>query len=154
MRATFDSDRLGHPLGAYVEPQILHTLNMCEPEPNPESRVTLTDSLDALGVPKVRVAWNLTGAELETIYEFVELLRRRISAAGWGRIKNPSEPQVLLRAMSKGFHHIGTTRMHEDPKRGVVDSQCRVHGIDNLFIAGSSVFPTAGAANPTFTNIA
>jgi len=49
---------------------------------------------------------------------------------------------------------MGTTRMHDDPKRGVVDSNCRVHGIENLFVAGSSVFPTSGAANPTFTILA
>jgi choline dehydrogenase-like flavoprotein len=49
---------------------------------------------------------------------------------------------------------MGTTRMHDDPKQGVVDRNCRVHGIDNLFVAGSSVFPTGGAANPTLTLLA
>ena len=51
-------------------------------------------------------------------------------------------------------HHLGTTRMHTDPKQGVVDSDCRVHGVSNLFVAGSSVFPTAGSANPTLTIVA
>jgi choline dehydrogenase-like flavoprotein len=71
-----------------------------------------------------------------------------------GRIKNPTEPEELLTIMSKGDRHMGTTRMHDDPKRGVVDANCRVHGIENLFIAGSSVFTTSGAANPTFTILA
>ena len=51
-------------------------------------------------------------------------------------------------------HHMGTTRMHADPHRGVVDADCRVHGIANLYVAGSSVFPTSGAANPTLTIVA
>ena len=51
-------------------------------------------------------------------------------------------------------HHIGTTRMSDDPRRGVVDRECRVHGIENLWIAGSSVFPTSGFANPTLTILA
>jgi choline dehydrogenase-like flavoprotein len=51
-------------------------------------------------------------------------------------------------------HHMGTTRMHADPRRGVVDADCRVHGITNLYVAGSSVFPTSGAANPTLTIVA
>lgn len=154
MRASFDTDHLAQPSGVYPEPQIFHTQHMCEQEPNPESRVTLTANRDALGVPRVRLAWNLTGFELKTIYEFAEIFRRKVSAAGWGRIRNPNEPEDLLKVMSKGFHHMGTTRMHDDPKRGVVDSQCGVHGIDNLLIAGSSVFPTSGAANPTFTIMA
>ena len=53
-----------------------------------------------------------------------------------------------------GYHHMGTTRMHSDPKRGVVDRNCGVHGIDNLFIAGPSVFPTGGYANPVLTTLA
>jgi choline dehydrogenase-like flavoprotein len=53
-----------------------------------------------------------------------------------------------------GFHHMGTTRMAADPKDGVVDADCRVHGIENLFVAGSSVFATGGCANPTLTIVA
>jgi choline dehydrogenase-like flavoprotein len=60
-------------------------------------------------------------------------------------------PQIFLPSI---HHHMGTTRMHEDPKQGVVDSTCRVHGVSNLYIASSSVFPTGGYANPTLTIIA
>ena len=52
------------------------------------------------------------------------------------------------------FHHMGTTRMHEDPKQGVVDANCKMHGIANLFVAGSSVYTTGGYANPTLTLVA
>jgi len=56
--------------------------------------------------------------------------------------------------MNGGFHHLGTTRMAADPRAGVVDADCRVHGVANLYIAGSSVFPTGGCANPTLTIVA
>jgi len=73
--------------------------------------------------------------------------------AGLGHVEcllgNPGEPP-----MEGGKHHMGTTRMHPDPKRGVVDQDSRVHGVDNLFVTGSSVFPTAGYANPTLTIVA
>lgn len=154
MRATFDSDRMAQPGEDYSKPQLFHTIIMCEQEPNPESRITLTGNRDALGLPMVKLAWNLTGFELKTMYAFLELLRRKVAAAGWGRIKNPNEPETLLSMMSKGDHHMGTTRMHDDPKRGVVDANCRVHGVENLYMAGSSVFTTSGAANPTFTILA
>jgi choline dehydrogenase-like flavoprotein len=64
------------------------------------------------------------------------------------------EAGVILDGASGGAHHMGTTRMHEDPRRGVVDANCRMHGLDNLFLAGSSVFPTGGYANPTLTIVA
>ncbi|HTS45304.1 MAG TPA: GMC family oxidoreductase, partial [Puia sp.] len=53
-----------------------------------------------------------------------------------------------------GWHHMGTTKMSDDPKDGVVDKNCKVHGIKNLYVAGSSCFATSGAANPTLTLIA
>ncbi|MDF2766753.1 MAG: oxidoreductase, partial [Rhodospirillales bacterium] len=56
--------------------------------------------------------------------------------------------------LTGGHHHIGTTRMSEDPARGVVDGDCRVHGIANLYVAGSSVFPNSGSANLTLTVVA
>jgi choline dehydrogenase-like flavoprotein len=60
----------------------------------------------------------------------------------------------LPRDVAGGWHHMGTTRMSDDPKRGVVDADCRVHGLSNLFVAGSSVFPTAGSGTPTLTLVA
>ena len=65
-----------------------------------------------------------------------------VDAAGWPN------------SLEGGKHHMGTTRMHADPKQGVVDPDCRIHGLANLYVAGSSVFPTVGYANPTFTVVA
>ena len=56
--------------------------------------------------------------------------------------------------LSGGWHHMGTAKMHDDPKHGVVDANCKVHGIDNLHVAGSATFATAGAPNPTLTLVA
>src|SRR3546814_7749521 len=58
------------------------------------------------------------------------------------------------RELKESFHHIGTTRMAASPARGVVDADCRVHGNENLYIAGSSIFPTSGAVSPTYTIVA
>jgi len=58
------------------------------------------------------------------------------------------------RPLIGSYHHLGTTRMSDDPHRGVVDRHCRVHGVENLSIAGGSVFPTGGISNPTLTILA
>ena len=56
--------------------------------------------------------------------------------------------------LSGGWHHMGTTRMDQDPKQGVVDANCKLHGIASLFVAGPAVYPTGGAVNPTLTLVA
>ena len=77
-----------------------------------------------------------------------ELLDQGLRATGLGRLELwPAEPAGV-------GHHMGTTRMHADPARGVVDPDGRVHGVPNLYVAGSSVFPAAGLANPTLTIVA
>ncbi len=152
--ACFDIDRLGQPSIPHQTAKILGTTYMSEHQPNPESRVTLTATRDALGMRRSRLAWKLAGSEIESIYRFAELFRRKISSIGYGRLKNPTAPHDLLDVLDTGFHHMGGTRMHVDPKHGAIDTNCRVHDSDNLYLAGSSVFPTSGAANPTFTIIA
>jgi choline dehydrogenase-like flavoprotein len=138
-----------------VPPEKLRTIFLCESAPNPASRITLTHERDALGMPRVKLAWKLTGLEVETLAWFAGLMSRRIGELGLGRMKVEPRPEELVGMLSpNAHHHMGTTRMHDDPKQGVVDANCRVHGISNLYIAGSSVFPTSGAANPTFTLLA
>ena len=84
-----------------------------------------------------------------------EILKEEIARAGLGQFQSWVELNGgNLSPCYGGNHHMGTTRMHIDPKQGVVDQNCRVHGVSNLFIAGSSVFPTGGQANPTLTIIA
>jgi choline dehydrogenase-like flavoprotein len=83
------------------------------------------------------------------------MLREVLETAKLGRVRLFG-PEVTARhgwpaALTGGSHHMGTTRMHEDTRFGVVDAHGRVHDMDNLYIAGSSVFPTAGASNPTLT---
>lgn len=128
----------------------------CEQAPNSNSRVTLGDRLDPLGTPRVRLDWQLTELDYRTLEAAHQLLAAELGRAGLGRLYLPGgeEPRDWDELITGGNHHIGTTRMHADPTRGVVDAECRVHGVDNLWIAGSSVFPTSGYANPTLTLVA
>jgi choline dehydrogenase-like flavoprotein len=133
-----------------------------EQSPNPESRVTLGDYPDALGVPVARLDWELQPRDWESICDTAELVRLALVRHADARVALsisrespwPSLPSNSDHYNAWGCHHIGTTRMSSDPGMGVVDPDTRVHGMENLFIAGSSIFPTAGYANPTFTLIA
>jgi choline dehydrogenase-like flavoprotein len=130
--------------------------NECEQVPNPESRVQLAYERDALGMNRVTLKWRLTAEDRDSLRRSHELIAREVGRAGLGRVKpGLGEPLGAWPADLNGArHHMGTTRMHTDPRQGVVDADSRVHGISNLFVAGSSVFPTAGAANPTLTIVA
>ena len=124
-----------------------------DPAPNPDSRVTLGTSRDELGMPRAQLDWRLSSIDRHSAVRATELLGTAFARAGFGRVRlivhedDRSWPSDL----AGGYHHMGTTRMSDDPKRGVVDRDCRVHGMTNLFIAGSSVFPTGGSSPPTLT---
>ncbi|GAB2534481.1 GMC oxidoreductase [Rhodanobacter koreensis] len=128
-----------------------------EQAPNPDSRVTLGTERDALGQRKVCVDWRLTALDRHTYRAAATLFGTELARACGGRFQpepwlgsdDSAVPQVRGTA-----HHLGTTRMSDDPRQGVVDRHCRVHGIDNLHVAGSSVFPTGGWAFPTLTIVA
>ncbi len=124
-----------------------------ETTPCPRSRVTLGRTKDRWGMPRVEVHWQLNQADLRGYQRLLEVFRSEIARLGLGRLVEHGlrEPDGWPGGMTGGKHHIGTTRMHQDPRQGVVDPDCRVHGMDNLYIGGSSVFPTAGYANPTLT---
>jgi len=138
--------------------------NQSEQSPNPMSRVTLGDELDELGQRRIRLDWRLTDLDYQSIRRTQEITAAEIGKSNLGRMKilNPEETNVWedpdhiseLVQPTGAFHHIGTTRMHKNPKYGVVDENCRVHGTKNLYIAGSSVFPTSGYTNPTLTIVA
>jgi len=130
-----------------------------EQAPNPNSRITLDSELDALGMPKANLHWELTPLEKKSIRKIHELFGQQIGKSGVGRVKmmdylkdekDFSWPDFT----GGGWHHMGTTRMGDDPKQGVVNANCQVHGINNLFIAGASCFVTAAAPNPTLTLVA
>jgi choline dehydrogenase-like flavoprotein len=130
-----------------------------EQAPNPESRVTLETERDALGVPRATLHWELSPLEKRSLRKMYELIGQEVGRAGVGRVRlmdflTDQNDQSWPSFTGGGWHHMGTTRMSEDPKRGVVDADCKVHGISNLYIAGSSCFTTAGAPNPTLTLVA
>lgn len=127
---------------------------MVELEAHPTSRVELVQERDALGQRRLHLDWRLTPGDGDGLQRSVELFARAIGGEGIGRLRWGVEPAHLARLASPARHHMGTTRMHADPARGVVDPDCRVHGIDNLWIGGSSVFPTGGCANATLTIMA
>jgi choline dehydrogenase-like flavoprotein len=121
-----------------------------EQRPHPENRITLGANRDQLGVPRPTLAWRWRDHEqagLERLREATASAFRRIGCRVQGG-------RPGLRPDPNAHHHAGTTRCHPDPLRGVVDPDLRVHGIDNLYLAGTSVFPTAGVANPTLTIVA
>lgn len=128
-----------------------------EQAPNPDSRVTLGDEVDAFGQRKVCVDWRLTELDWHTYRTAAGLFGAELANSCGGKfefepwLQEGSDAVPQLRGTA---HHLGTTRMSDDPNLGVVDRQCRVHGVDNLYVVGSSVFPTGGWAFPTFTIVA
>lgn len=127
----------------------------CEQTPNPLSRVTLSEEQDPLGMPRIKLDWRLIEQERRSFVEHVRSLGRELGAMGMGRLRLLIDDDgIWPENVAGGSHHMGTTRMASDPKKGVVDADCRVHGLANLYIAGSSVFPTSGAANPTLSLVA
>lgn len=125
-----------------------------EPEPNPDSRVMLSPSQkDQLGMPRVRVDWRLTSKVQRTFDRTLAILADDMRASGVAEVEldAPIEGGRWPAGLEGTWHHMGTTRMHDSPKQGVVDRNCKVHGMSNLYVAGSSVFPTAGANFPTIT---
>jgi choline dehydrogenase-like flavoprotein len=124
-----------------------------EAAPNRDSRVTLSDQRDRLGMPRVRVAWLLDDLVQRTFDRTFALVAEELHAGGVAEVKldEPLEGRAWPSTLEGTWHHMGTTRMHESPREGVVDRNCTVHGIGNLHIAGSSVFPSVGANFPTIT---
>ena len=133
-----------------------HVMHWMETTPNPDNRVVLDREKDALGMNRVKLAWKTSPDDIATMRRAMTAVGEALGRSGLGRLKIEFEEGATSWGSSQGWgcHHMGTTRMHDQATRGVVDRDCRVHGVSNLFIAGSSVFPTSGAANPTLTLIA
>jgi choline dehydrogenase-like flavoprotein len=123
-----------------------------EMAPNPESRVTLSEKCDPVfGQRQTRIDWRLSDLDKTTYEKTTELFKTAVEKLG-GQTSFYSWDDVKSQLTING-HHIGTTRMLNDPTKGVVNSDLKVHSLDNLYVAGASVFPTAGISNPTFTII-
>ena len=131
-----------------------------EQAPNRESRVCLSASeKDAFGIPRAEVKLAFLEADIESIVQTHTLFVEQFNAKNLGEIRyNEDDLRRYLHkrigAYNSASHHIGTTRMSDDPRTGVVDKHAKVHGMSNLYVAGSSVFPTGGHANPTLTIVA
>ncbi|MBR7619210.1 GMC family oxidoreductase [Phenylobacterium sp. 20VBR1] len=127
-----------------------------EQAPNPDSRLTLSDQRDALGMRRLRADWRTTPLDIESLQRAYGLLSEELTRTGTGALRyNPAAvAQAALSEGAYGGHHLGAARMAANPKDGVVDPDCRVHGTPNLFIASSAVFPTSSQANPTLTILA
>ncbi|HEY0836938.1 MAG TPA: GMC family oxidoreductase [Azospirillum sp.] len=130
-----------------------------EPVPNPDSRVTLTTARDALGLNRPQVDWRLTGQDRDNFVRthatvLASLVRQGFVLESEDGAEKGEVADLWPGAIGWCWHHMGTTRMHDDPRRGVVDRHCRVHGVGNLYVAGSSVFPTMGSDHPTINIVA
>ena len=123
-----------------------------EQQPNPNSRVSLSDERDILGLRKLVIDLRCTPQDIDTVVRAHRYWDDHLRRYGCGQLKfltDDLEARVLAQ-FRDGFHQVGTTRMAARPGEGVVDGDCRVHGMDNLFVASSSIFVTSGQANSTF----
>ena len=152
--------------GLVPTPRALPMLDLVmelEQAPDPDSRITLTAERDAIGLRQPALHWRLGALEKRTARLLAAEVARAFGRQGWGRLQpapwlatpddtplNDTWPDDLEGA----HHHMGTTRMSDDPRHGVVNPDGRLHGTDNLYIAGCSVFPTGGYVNPSLTILA
>jgi choline dehydrogenase-like flavoprotein len=135
-----------------------HLALECEQAPSADSRVMLSSEKDALGMPKTVLDWRLSDLEKHSIQVYTNLFRQEwerleMGDAEWNQvIDQPGDGWID--ECTDTYHHAGTTRMSHDPRSGVVDGNLKVHGLDNLYIASTSVFPSSGCGNPTLTMMA
>ena len=124
--------------------------------PQADSRVTLTNKVDALGMPRLMVDWRYSKDDIDSIQGTLDVLVREFAKSGVGHFEYNRDTleEDLMRFGAYGGHHIGTTRMGNDVRSSVVNADCRVHSVRYLYISGSAVFPTSSQANPTLTLIA
>jgi choline dehydrogenase-like flavoprotein len=144
----------GHLRSAQERPEVFQVAFQAEATPQADSRVTLSATRDRYGLPQARLDWKITEDDFHSIRQTIDLIDARLRETGVGRIIRKFGDERPPAMIVGNFHHLGTTRMATDARCGVVDEHCRVHEVENLYVAGSSVFPTAGFANPTLTIVA
>lgn len=130
-----------------------------EQSPNPNSRITIGKEKDELGVSRANLHWDLTALDKRSLRRINQIIGEQVGKAGIARLKLmdflvDEKDDTFPKSTNGGWHHMGTTRMSDDPRKGVVDRHCQVHGIQNLHVAGSGCYVTAGAPNPTLTLVA
>ena len=129
-------------------------LHITEQAPDPNNRIKLSGDRDAFGLPKIVIQWRYNDIDKRSAKRATQIFADEFKAAGVGTMRFELDYGELCVRNPSIHHPMGTTRMHDSPSQGVVDADCKVHGIANLFIASSSVFPTGGYANPTLTILA
>jgi hypothetical protein len=139
---------------AYDRFNYFRLVMLTEQAPNPSNRIILNHERDPLGIPGVDIYWNTSDLDLESAHQTLALLSQAVDKSGLGFVEPYYRNGSPFFHGHSTHHHMGATRMSWSPREGVVDHNCRVHSCANLFIASSSVFPTGGYANPTFTIIA
>jgi glucose dehydrogenase len=133
--ARIDAERFGH----WIEIEA-----QTEQQPNSDSRIFLDPHLkDCFGDPAPHVRLAFTDVDRRTQAQSRQIVERLLKESGLQRIDSSW--------LAFASHHMGTCRMADDPDKGVVDRNCKVHGISNLHVVGASVFPTSGALQPTLT---
>ncbi|MCW5776153.1 MAG: GMC family oxidoreductase [Phycisphaeraceae bacterium] len=127
-----------------------------EQQPSEENRVELSDQRDALGVRRIRLRWSPGELDQRTMERSSIILAEELGRLGLGfvRLETMLDSAAFRNRVRRASHHMGTTRMSLEPAAGVVDTNCRVHDVDNFYVAGSSVFPACGQINPTLTIVA
>lgn len=142
-------------LGVSGSDQAVYCMMRSEQLPNPRSRLQLTTQRDRQGLRRVALVWDFDKRDLDSIVSTAGLFAKEIAKKGLGRVyaKRP-DGKSQWTTVYGGYHHMGTTRMSDSAAHGVVDTDCRVHGISNLYVGGSSIFSTGGWANPTINLMA
>jgi choline dehydrogenase-like flavoprotein len=129
-----------------------------ESQPLHASRITLSDQLDRYGLNRPQVNWLVSDLTLKALKTYGTALKNTLESAKIAEVKlSPylTDPTAKWKERAYSlYHHMGATRMSSNPKEGVVDSYGRVHGIENLYIAGTSVLPSGSASNPSYTALA
>ncbi len=149
--------RLAKGLSPATRPRRIHLEAFTEQAPMPDSRITLCDDRDALGLRRVKVDWRLDASVWKTLRVFTRCVQEEFARLGLGEVRPAdwlAQEEPPGSVLVDSYHPAGTTRMARRPEEGVVDADCQVFGVHGLYVAGSSVFPTSGAANPTLTLIA
>lgn len=129
--------------------QVYSVYFRAEQAPDPANRIMLDSKRDALGVPRTKLIWSLKPLDVESVNGWTRVLDHELRQRDLGRFIEPA--QDWTENVLGGPHHMGSTRMSADERQGVVDQDCRVHSVNNLYVAGSSVFATSGYVNPTYT---